>query len=50
MTDMLWRLYIRLRVRIRLIHLHFVRFEKPDDAKTPEEMLEEIKRKLDLLT
>ncbi len=50
MTDLLWRLYIGFRVRIRLIHLHFVHFEKPDDAKTPEEMLKEIKRRLDLLT
>ena len=50
MTDLLWRLYIGFRVRIRLIHLHFVRLEKPDDAKTPEEMLKEIKRRLEQLT
>lgn len=42
------RLYIRLWVLLRLLRLRFVRVERPADAKTPEQMLEEIRKRSEL--
>lgn len=39
------RLRARFHFRLRMLRLHFVRLPKPADAKTPEEMLAEIKRR-----
>lgn len=36
--------YIGLRIQLRILRLHFVYIRKPEDAKTPEEMLEAIKK------
>lgn len=38
------KLYIRLRVRLRIIRLYFLRMPKPDDARTPQEIFEAIKK------
>ena len=37
--------YIELRIQLRILRLYFVRMQIPDDAKTPEQMLEEIKKR-----
>lgn len=34
-----------IRIRLRLLRLRFVRLKRPPDAKTPEEMLEEMKKR-----
>ncbi len=34
-----------IRIRLRLLCLRFVRLKRPPDAKTPEEMLEEMKKR-----
>lgn len=39
------KLYIWMRIRLRLVRLFFVRLEAPEDARTPQEMLKEIKRR-----
>ncbi len=39
------KLYIWMRIRLRLVRLFFVRLEAPEDARTPQEMLEEIKKR-----
>lgn len=39
------RIYFGMRIRLRLLRLKFVRVRRPPDAKSPEEMLEEIKKK-----
>ncbi len=41
------RLSIWIRIQLRLFRLLFLRIKKPADAKTPEEMLEAIKKKID---
>lgn len=44
-----WKeIYIGLRIQLRLLRLRFLIIRKPDDAKSPEEMLEAIKKELDL--
>lgn len=35
-----------IRTRLRLARLQSVQMEIPEDAKTPEQMLEEIKKKI----
>lgn len=35
-----------IRTRLRLVRLQFVQMEIPEDAKTPEQMLDEIKKKI----
>ncbi|WP_162608322.1 hypothetical protein [Lachnoclostridium sp. An196] len=41
-----WKgIYFEMRIRLRLLRLKFVRVRRPPDAKSPEEMLEEIKKK-----
>ena len=40
--------YIELRIQLRILRLYFVRMQIPDDAKTPEQMLEEIKKRSQL--
>lgn len=40
------KIAIWLRIQLRLIRLFFLRVEEPEDARTQEEMLEEIKRRL----
>lgn len=47
MGKLLVSIYLRLWTQIRLIRLHFVVMEVPEDAKTPEQMLEEIKKRLE---
>jgi len=42
------KIYIWFRIQMRILRLLFLRVQKPADAKTPEEMLEEIKKKLKL--
>lgn len=42
------KLYIGFRVQIRLLRLRFLYLPKPDDAKSDQEMLEEIKKRLEL--
>lgn len=40
----LWKkLYVELRVQLRILRLYFVRVPEPEDAKSPEQMLKEIK-------
>lgn len=46
MRRMMRRLYIRLRIQIRLIRLHFLVMPEPEDAKSSEQMLAEIKKAL----
>lgn len=43
--EILRKLRIRFRFQLRILMLHFVRVPEPEDAKTPEEMLAEIKRR-----
>ena len=40
--------YIGFRVWLRVLRLHFVRIQEPEDAKSPEQMLKEIKEALKL--
>ena len=44
MKKLLVNIYLWFWTRIRLIRLRFVAMEVPEDAKTPEQMLEEIKK------
>lgn len=44
------KIYLRLRIELHILRLHFVRMPEPEDAKTPEQMLEEIKRRVSELT
>ena len=39
------KIYLGLRIRLRLLHLQFLRIKEPPDAKSPEEMLKEIKKR-----
>lgn len=41
------KMWMWIRIQLRIIRLLFLRVDKPADAKTPEEMLEAIKKKLD---
>lgn len=41
------KISIWIRIHLRLFRLLFLRVKKPADAKTPEEMLEAIKKKID---
>ncbi|MCI8532883.1 MAG: hypothetical protein HFI17_10830 [Lachnospiraceae bacterium] len=41
------KISIWIRIHLRLFRLLFLRVKKPADAKTPEEMLEAIKKKMD---
>lgn len=41
------KISIWIRIHLRLFRLLFLRVKKPADAKTPEEMLEDIKKKMD---
>ena len=34
-----------IRIRLRLLRLRFVRLKRPPDAKTPDEMLEEMQKR-----
>ena len=38
-------IYFRIRIRLRLLRLMFMRVKRPPDAKSPEEMLEEIRER-----
>lgn len=42
------KLYIGFRVQIRLLRLRFLYMRIPEDAKSDQEMLAEIKRRLEL--
>lgn len=39
------KIFIRVRIQLRLFRLLFLRVEKPPDAKSQEEMLEAIKKR-----
>lgn len=39
------KIYIGFRIRLRLLRLKFLYVPKPEDAKSPEEMLREIKKR-----
>lgn len=41
------KISIWIRIHLRLFRLLFLCVKKPADAKTPEEMLEAIKKKID---
>lgn len=47
MGRLLAGIYLWFWTRIRLLRLRFVVMEVPEDAKTPEQMLEEIKKRLE---
>lgn len=44
MRKLLKKIYVEFRVQLRIIRLYFVRVPEPEDAKSPEQMLEEIKK------
>lgn len=48
MRRIIKKLYFNFRIRLRLLRLHFMRLDEPEDAKDPEEMLREIKKALNL--
>lgn len=37
--------YIEFRIQLRILRLYCMRMKVPDDAKTPEQMLAEIKKR-----
>lgn len=39
------RMYLEFRVWLRIIRLRMMLLKEPEDARDPEEMLEEIKRR-----
>ena len=45
MEKMIKWIYARIWVMLRLLRLHFVRMPVPEDAKTQEQMLKEIREK-----
>lgn len=48
MKKRLERIYLGFRIKLRIIRLHLMYLKEPEDAKDPEEMLKEIKKKLKL--
>ncbi|MBS6397261.1 MAG: hypothetical protein KH452_08950 [Clostridiales bacterium] len=44
MGKIIRKLYIRFRVRLRILRLRLMTMQKPGDAKTTEKMLDEIKK------
>ncbi len=45
MSKKIRKIFIWVRIWLRLFRLLFLRVEKPPDAKSPEEMLEAIKKR-----
>lgn len=39
------RTYIGFCIKLRILRVHFMHLQEPEDAMSPEEMLAEIKRK-----
>lgn len=50
MRKKLKKMYLRFRLELHMLRLHFVRMPEPEDAKTPEQMLEEIEKRISELT
>lgn len=45
MKRKLKRIYVKLRIQLRILRLNFMFLPEPEDAMSPEEMLAEIKRR-----
>lgn len=50
MRKKLRKMYLRFRLELHFLRLHFVRIPEPEDAKTTEQMLDEIKKRMSELT
>lgn len=47
MKKIIKRMYLGFRVQLRIIRLRLLLLKEPEDAKSPEEMLNEIKKRSD---